>query len=239
MLVYRGIDPNRIMEERILSGAAYPGQAVVRTASAKFIASAEVNSIYAILTDKMNKLDGSTLEGAYEDGDRVEGFVPRPGDPIEMILALSQTIVEGAELGLDATGFLKAASTGATAIGNATNYVTFTPLNGNFVSASFVDPSGNTQSLAVTISGGNIIVSLATNGAGAITSTPALIVAAYEAVSGNELLATAVATGTAAVIANAVESFQAGIVFAVADEAVTTTSSVLDTIKATVAPNQK
>ena len=238
MLVYRGLDPNRIMEERLLSGAAYPGQAVVRTASAKFIAAAEVNSCYAILTDKTNKFAGDTLEGAYADGDWVEGFVPREGDKIEMVLALSQTIAEGAELGLDATGYLAAASTGATAIGNATNYVTFTPLNGNFVSAAFVDPSGASQSLAVTISGGNINVSLATDGGSAITSTPAQIVTAFEAVSGDELLATAVATGTAAVIANAVESFQAGEVFAIADEAVTTTSAI-DTIKATVARNQK
>ena len=237
MLVYRGVDPNRIMEERVLSGAAYPGQAVVRTASAKFIASAEVNSIYAILTDLSNKFAGDTLEGAYSDGDWVEGFVPRPGDPIEMVLALNQTIVEGDELGLDATGYLAAASTGATAIGNATNYVTFTPLNGNFVSASFVDPSATSASLSVTITGGSIVVNLATNGSNTIISTPAEIVTAFEAVAGDELLATAVATGTAAVIANAVENFQAGEVFAIADEAVSTASD-LDTIKATVARNQ-
>ena len=237
MLVYRGVDPNRIMEERVLSGAAYPGQAVLRTASAKFIAPTVANSIYGILTDKMNKLRGEDLETVYADGDRVEAFIPENGDPIEMILALNQTITEGMELALDENGYLAESDDGAEDLGDATNYVTFTPLNGNFVSASFVDPSGNNQALAVTITGGSIVVSLATGAAGAIESIPSEIVTAFEAVAGDELLATAVATGTAAVIANAVESFQADEVFAIADEAVSTTSD-LDTIKATVARNQ-
>ena len=237
MLVYRAVDPNRIMEERVLSGAAYPGQAVVRTTSSKFIAASKANSIYAILTDKSNKFAGDTLEGAYSDGDRVEGFIPQVGDPIEMVLALNQTITADMELALDANGYLAESDDGAEDLGDATNYVPLTPVGNNVVSVSFVDPSANTQALAVTIDGNFIKVALATNGSGVITSTPALIKTAIEAVDGYDSLVTVgTVGGTAAILADEAV-LQADEVFAIADEAVSTASD-LDTIKATVARNQ-
>ena len=236
MLVYRGQDPNRIMEERVLSGAAYPGQAVVRTTSSKFIAASKANSIYAILTDKSNKFAGDTLEGAYSDGDRVEGFVPQVGDKIEMVLALDQTITLDMELALDADGYLAEADDGAEDLGDTTNYVTFTPLLGRMVTVAFVDPSGTSESLAVTITGSHISVSLATDDGDAITSTPALIVTAVENVAGYDSLVSVAATGTGVVTADTA-ILDADEVFAIADEAVETTSA-LDTIKATVARNQ-
>ena len=236
MLVYRGVDPNRIMEERVLSGAAYPGQAVVRTTSSKFIAASKANSIYAILTDKSNKFAGDTLEGAYSDGDWVEGFIPQVGDPIEMVLALNQTITADMELALDADGYLAEADDGAEELGDATNYVTFTPLLGRMVTVALTDPSASTQSLAVTITGSHIAVSLATDGGGAITSTPALIVTAVKLVSGYDSLVSVAATGTGVVTADTA-ILDADEVFAIADEAGSTTSA-LDTIKATVARNQ-
>jgi len=236
MLVYRGVDPNRIMEERVLSGAAYPGQAVVRTTSSKFIAASKANSIYAILTDKSNKFAGDTLEGAYSDGDRVEGVIPEIGYPVEMVLALNQTITADMELALDATGFLAEADDGAEDLGDSTNYVTFTPLLGRMVTVAFVDPSGTNQSLAVTITGSHISVSLATDGSDVISSIPSEIVMAVEAVTGYDSLVSVAATGTGVVTADTA-ILDADEVFAIADEAVSTTSA-LDTIKATVARNQ-
>ena len=236
MLVYRGQDPNRIMEERVLSGAAYPGQAVVRTTSSKFIAASKANSIYAILTDKSNKFAGDTLEGAYSDGDWVEGFIPQVGDKIEMVLALDQTITLDMELALDANGYLAESDDGAEELGDTTDYVTFTPLLGRMVTVAFVDPSATSQSLAVTITGSHISVSLKTGGGNAIESTPAEIVTAVENVAGYDSLVSVAATGDGVVTADTA-ILDADEVFAIADEAVATTSA-LDTIKATVARNQ-
>lgn len=51
----------------------------------------------------------------------------------------------------------------------------------NQISIEYVDPSGNDEVLSVTVNGYAIIVSLATGGAGAITSTANLILAAINA----------------------------------------------------------
>lgn len=52
---------------------------------------------------------------------------------------------------------------------------------GNGISIRYVDPGANSQSLAVTVDGQAITVSLATNGGGTITSTAAQVKAAIEA----------------------------------------------------------
>jgi len=205
-----------------LAGATlYPGFLLEKSAGNMIAHSLAGKKAYFVADMLMEE----SIADTYASTEYLPWFPIQTGDIFNAYLTTSQVITVGEAITSAGNGYVKTASDGATAIGNATNYVTFTPLNGNFVSASFVDPAGNTQSLAVTISGGNIIVSLATDGAGAITSTPAEIVTAYEAVSGDEKLATAVATGTAAVIANAVESFQADEVIGHATEAVTTTSA--------------
>ncbi len=205
----------------LAGGTVYPGFLLEKSGS-NLIAHSLAGKNADFVADMLME---ESIADSIASTERLPYFPAQPGDTVNCYLTTSQTITVGEDITSNGDGYVKTASDGATAIGNATNYVTFTPLNGNFVSASFVDPAGNSQSLAVTISGGNIIVSLATDGSGDITSVPADIVTAFEAVSGDEKLATAAATGTAAVIANAVESFQADVVFGHAVEAVTTTSA--------------
>lgn len=65
------------------------------------------------------------------------------------------------------------------------NALTFTAVKygaeGNRISIAYVDPAANSQSLAVSVDGYAITVSLATNGGGTITSTAAQVKAAIEA----------------------------------------------------------
>jgi len=104
--------------------------------------------------------------------------------------------VTNAESGIINLGGLLMANAGApvtavaaTANVNPTgndNGLTFTAksygASGNGISISYLDPAANSQSLSVTVAGQAIIVSLATNGGGSITSTAAQVKAAIEAV---------------------------------------------------------
>lgn len=208
-------------QEGVAGGTVYPGFLLYKSGGT-LLAHALAGADSCYVADMLME---ESIADAYLITELIKYIPIQPGDLFHAYLTISQTISIDEAVTSNGDGYVKTASDGATAIGNSTNYVTFTPLNGNFVSASFVDPSATTQSLAVTISGGNIIVSLATDGSGDIISTPAQIVTAFEAVSGDEKLASAVATGTAAVIANAVESFQADAIVGYAEEAVTTTSA--------------
>ncbi len=72
---------------------------------------------------------------------------------------------------------------------------------GNGIKLALVDPSANTQSLAVSVAADTITVSLATDGTGAITSTAADIVAAINAHLVARTLVTASGDATDAVAA--------------------------------------
>lgn len=65
------------------------------------------------------------------------------------------------------------------------NGLTFTAVeygtSGNDITVEYVDPGANSQSLAVSVTHKRIIVSLATNGGGSITSTAAQVLAAVNA----------------------------------------------------------
>jgi len=78
--------------------------------------------------------------------------------------------------------------------------VTYTAVNGgitgNDITIEYVDPVGNDQALAITVTDDAIEVSLATGPAGAITSTAAAIVAAIAADTDAAALVTGVADGT-------------------------------------------
>lgn len=52
---------------------------------------------------------------------------------------------------------------------------------GNAIKVQLLDPAGNDKALAISISGDTVVVSLATSGAGAITSTAAQVIAAVNA----------------------------------------------------------
>jgi len=67
---------------------------------------------------------------------------------------------------------------------------------GNSIRVTYVDPAANSQALAVSVAGTSIVVSLATNGGGSITSTAAQVKAAIEAHEpANRLVSVAIHTG--------------------------------------------
>lgn len=74
---------------------------------------------------------------------------------------------------------------------------------GNSISVTHVDPAGNNKVLSVSVSGLDITISLATNGAGAITSTANTVAAAVRAnAAANDLVSVAV-EGTGLGVVNA------------------------------------
>lgn len=206
--------------EGIAGGALYPGFLIQPSAS-KWVAHNVAGGNASYVADYLME---ESIADAYADTEFMKYFPVEAGDLFNAYLTTSQVITEGEAITSNGDGYVKSASNGATAVGSATNYITFTPVRGELVKVSFVDPAGNTQALAVTISGNNISVSLATDGTGAITSTPALIKAAIEAVDGYDSLVSMVATGTAAVEAD-VKVFKADDVIGYAAEDVTTTTA--------------
>jgi len=95
--------------------------------------------------------------------------------------------------------------TGVVANNNALTWLAkWAGLPGNEISLTLLDPAGNDQALSVDVVGRDIIVSLATSGAGAIVSTGAEVIAAIEASPAADLVTvdnTGVSTGAAAVVA--------------------------------------
>lgn len=96
-----------------------------------------------------------------------------------------------------------------------TNAIVFTAVEtgvqGNEITVALVDPAANNAALAVTVTGNDISVSLATGAGGAITSTPALIVAAIATLPAAAALVTAAASGTSAVAAVAATALAGGV----------------------------
>lgn len=80
------------------------------------------------------------------------------------------------------------------------NSLTFTAraygASGNEIRVTYIDPGAASQSLAVSVAGPSIVVSLATNGGASITSTAAQVKAAVEAHEpANRLVSVAIHTG--------------------------------------------
>ena len=92
------------------------------------------------------------------------------------------------------------AATLSTTLTGANNDIVLTAraagLSGNTISLTLVDPSGNDQALAVTVSGNDISASLATGSGGAITTTANLLLAAIAAnADANSLVSGALKAG--------------------------------------------
>lgn len=83
---------------------------------------------------------------------------------------------------------------------------------GNDIKVQFLDPLGNDQALAVSISGDTIVVSLATDGTGAITSTAAEVAAAINAhlIAGELVTAEASGDGSTVIEAHAATALANG-----------------------------
>lgn len=123
------------------------------------------------------------------------------------------------------------AATLTTALTGADNDLTFTAkiggAGGNAITVRLVDPAGNNQALAVTVSELAISVSLATGSGGAITSTAAQVAAAINADATAKMLISAVVktgdAGTGVVTALAATNLAGG-------DASVVTSAALDTL---------
>lgn len=113
------------------------------------------------------------------------------GDLVEIVGAAAPTASAQATLTVNPAG--------------AENGLTFTAVEygatGNDISIAYVNPGANDAALSVSVSGKAITVSLATGGAGAITSTAAQVLAAIEALPrADDLVSVAIAaadTGSA------------------------------------------
>ena len=204
-----------------LAGATlYPGFLLEKSAG-NMIAHATAGGNAVWVADMLME---ESIADTYASTEYIPYFPIQRGDIFNAYLTTSQTITEGEAITSNGDGYVKTASDGAEALGSATNYVTFTPAFGQMVTVALTDPSASTQSLAVTITGSHIAVSLATDGADAISSVPSEIVTAVEAVTGYGNLVSMAATGTGAVEADTAILF-ADKVIGNAYEAVTTTSA--------------
>jgi hypothetical protein len=160
----------------------------------------------------MTLLAGSFIE-------TVPGYVPlltgsKSPDTNFGVLALGQNLAANTVLGrvAEVQSYLR---TGV--VGN-NNAIEWRPVargtSGNLPSIALVDPAGNNQALAVSVTGKDVSVSLATGVAGAITSTAAQVIAAVAANAAAAALVTgtnySTSNGTAAVVAVAKTSLANG-----------------------------
>lgn len=126
---------------------------------------------------------GITQDYVKEDGKSVSVKVLGP-----IKVEANAAISPGSRIKAAALGRVAAAIAALTTALSSTNRdLTFTSKlrgrEGDLISVKYTDPAGNSQALAVSVTGKAINVSLATSGAGAITSTAAEIKAAIEASS--------------------------------------------------------
>lgn len=108
-------------------------------------------------------------------------------------------------LDLVGVNFLAGRSQASLAIGSGTHLVTVTAVrpgeDGNDITVSFVDPGDVDQTLSVDVTDNEIVVNLATDGDGDITSTAALVTAAINADADAKVLVHAVGPGAGTVVA--------------------------------------
>lgn len=210
-----------VPREGLAGGTITPGM-LIQPSSSNWIAHAVEGGSSDFIAGYLME-DG--ISETFASGEFLPYYVLKEGDLVNVPLTTSQTITIGDKLTSAGNGYLKEAGTGLHNVGSGTNYVPITPVGNKAVRVAFVDPAANTQALAVTINGNYIKVSLATDGSGVITSTPALIKAAIEAVSGyDDLVSLGTVVGTGAVTADDV-LLEADAVFGIAENAVTTTTS--------------
>jgi len=152
-------------------------------------------------------LDQIDLDGRMNAASvQVRGFVedvPYTGNPG---LGYQELVANGAG-GVKPAGGAVAASLATGVVGN-NNALTFTAKEagavGNDISIQLIDPAGNNGALSVDVVGRDILVTCATDGASAIASTAADIIAAIEASPAADLVTvdnTGASTGAALVVA--------------------------------------
>jgi len=189
-------------------------------------------------------LNGSVSTDNYSSGDLVRYAVCRSGDKVSALLADGENASIGSLLTSDGAGALAVAdaavqAAATTGVEGNNNGITWTAVPvgaaGNQIVVNLIDPGGNSQSLSVTVTESNTVdVSLATDGGGAITSTPATIIPAVAGVAGAAALVvgtnTGASTGAAAVVAETAiltggsDADSSGSAIAVANEALDNSS---------------
>jgi hypothetical protein len=93
--------------------------------------------------------------------------------------------------------------------------ITFTAVSevkaeGKAITVELKDPSGNDQPLSVVVTGTNVVVNLATDNTGAITSTATDVVTAINALTGTERIITASGTGATPLTAKGPQNLSGG-----------------------------
>lgn len=117
---------------------------------------------------------------------RTKVYLPRGGRSLNVDAGGRVTVAAG---GVNSVGQLSpvnaVASTLTTALAGANNDMVFTAktkgATGDNITIEYVDPAGANKALSVTVTGKAIAVSLATDGANAITSTAAQVKTAIDA----------------------------------------------------------
>lgn len=215
---------NPIRGERLAAAAITPGHLLELISTNKV----RVHSIAGGTAAKIFALEmgivGDEITTAYAADDTVLFGHLCPGMEFYALLpANAPAVVIGDKLESNGDGALRkqlvtAASLNTGVVGN-NNAITYTSklpgVAGNDISIALVDPSGNSQALAISVAGNDISISLETSAAGAITSTPATIIAAIAADSAASKLVSAAnqgaSTGAAAVAAVAATHLTGGV----------------------------
>lgn len=133
---------------------------------------------------------GLRADGVFAYNQTSGGVVPFLGSGNVLPITAGSGVTAGQEVQSDAAGkaipLAVVAATAATLeLGTGNSKIKFTATDagtiGNGISVRLKDPAANTQSLSVTVTGNDVVVNLATDGSGVITSTVALIIAAIAA----------------------------------------------------------
>jgi hypothetical protein len=189
--------------ERAADGAITPGHLVMKYGGKLKVHNVAGGDTARIFADA-DKYQGNGVDTAYIDGQKVFADLYYPGDRVQALLAAGENAAADDKLASAGDGTLRVAlaavaATLGTGVEASNNAITFTANKagtaGNDIKVALIDPAGNSQSLSVTVEGTYIKVSLATDGAGAITSTPATIIAAIAASPAAATLVTADDTG--------------------------------------------
>jgi len=119
--------------------------------------------------------------------------------------------LQGSVLGLSTDGVKATLTTGTPSTDEIDYVADTTGIAGNSITIAYIDPAGPDETLTVTVTGTDIEVSLATNGASAITSTADLVVAAINAHPGAGALVDASSTDTGVVVIMAATNLAGGV----------------------------
>lgn len=231
--------------ERIADGAITPGHYVYEVGGkVKIWATAGASAPRALFADDREYYadDQVEIDTAYTTAQTAfyNGYLV--GDVVQCHIPDGETVSVDSYLTPDGLGAFVVASSAVAAsldtgvVGN-NNAITHTANDagslGNDIKVALIDPSGNDQTLAVTVSGTYIAISLATGAGGAITSTATEVIAAIAANAGASTLIigtdTGVSDGSGVVVAETVANLASGsdadTVILQATKAVTTSGS--------------